>query len=153
MFKLAAALVLALSAFATPVERQGCADVTVIFARGTLEASPIGNIVGPPFRSALGTALSGQSLSFVGVIYPASIAGFEEGGDPNGARTMATDVTNAANSCPDTAIVMSGYRLDLTVLFVFLFPQQCPFVTAKARNSFISPLDNFLLLSKAELMQ
>ncbi|KAF8163708.1 cutA, cutinase A [Crassisporium funariophilum] len=95
--------------YAAPHVRQSCADVTVIFARGTLEAAPIGSIVGPPFQSALQTALTGQTLSFQGVDYPANIAGFLEGGDPAGSITMANDVTSTASSCPNTKIVMAGY--------------------------------------------
>ncbi|KIJ53986.1 carbohydrate esterase family 5 protein [Sphaerobolus stellatus SS14] len=109
MFKYATLFAFALTAIATPLARQSCADVTVIFARGTLETAPIGTVVGPPFESALQSALSGKSLNFIGVNYPASIAGFEEGGDPNGAATMASDITSQANSCPQTKIIMSGY--------------------------------------------
>ncbi|KAF8867553.1 cutinase [Infundibulicybe gibba] len=109
MFFLVALLSLALSALAAPAARQSCADVTVFFARGTLERAPIGSVVGPPFRSALRSALDGKSLSFVGVDYPANIAGFLEGGDPDGATTMANDVNSIASSCPNTEIVMSGY--------------------------------------------
>jgi cutinase len=102
----------ALAYAAPPLEsRQSCADVTVVFARGTGEASPIGTIVGPPFQSALQGAIGGRSLNFIGVDYPATVGGFLQGGDPNGARTMANDVTSTASSCPDTEIVMSGYRL------------------------------------------
>ncbi|KAF5374194.1 hypothetical protein D9758_004593 [Tetrapyrgos nigripes] len=92
-------------------ERQACADVIVVFARGTTEPSPIGTIVGPPLQSALQAALAGRgmSLSFQGVNYPASIAGFLEGGDPQGSATMAADLTNAANSCPNAKIISSGY--------------------------------------------
>lgn len=103
-------LALALSAFATPVTRQSCADVTVYFARGTGESGTIGTIVGPPFQSALQSALGSRSLDFVGINYPASIAGFLAGGDPGGATTMANSVTSKASSCPNTKIVISGYR-------------------------------------------
>lgn len=111
MFKCALLVALAaVSVHAAPTASQACADVTVIFARGTTEAAPIGSVVGPPFQSALQAALGSKSLSFQGVDYPASIAGFLEGGDPNGAATMAKDVTSTASSCPSTKIVMSGYR-------------------------------------------
>lgn len=113
LFK-ASLLVTVLSALAyaaPPMEsRQACADVTVIFARGTGEVLPIGTVVGPPFEIALQGAIGGRSLAFIGVEYAASIGGFLEGGDPVGARMMAADVTSAANSCPNTQIVMSGYR-------------------------------------------
>jgi cutinase len=60
-------------------------------------------------ESALQLALGGKSLTFTGVNYPADIAGFLEGGDPQGSINMAQDLTNAANSCPNAAIVSSGY--------------------------------------------
>lgn len=110
MFRTALLLCLATTAFAAPTARQSCADVSVVFARGTTEPAPIGTIVGPPFQAALQSALGSKTLSFQGVDYAASIAGFLEGGDPQGAATMAQDVTSTANSCPDTKIVMSGYR-------------------------------------------
>lgn len=110
MFNFAVVLALVLSAVAIPTARQSCADVTVIFARGTLETAPIGSVVGPPFRTALQSALGSKSLNFIGVDYSASIAGFFEGGDPQGATTMANDVSSTASLCPNTAIVMSGYR-------------------------------------------
>ncbi|KAF8884452.1 cutinase-domain-containing protein [Infundibulicybe gibba] len=92
MFSFIVLLSLALSAVAAPAARQSCADVTVFFA-----------------RVSTSECLGGKSLSFVGVNYPASIGGFLEGGDPNGARTMANDVNSIASSCPNTEIVMSGY--------------------------------------------
>ncbi|KAF8912246.1 cutA, cutinase A [Gymnopilus junonius] len=110
MFGAALTLVLAtISAFAAPTARQSCADVTVIFARGTTELPPIGTIVGPPFELALQSTMGSKTLSFQGVDYAATIAGFLEGGDPQGAANMAQDVISTANSCPDTKIVMSGY--------------------------------------------
>lgn len=106
-----ALLALVLSVVAVPTPGQRCADVTVIFARGTNEESSIGSIVGPPFRLALQRVLGGKSLNFVGVDYPAVIIGYLEGGDPQGIINMANDVTSTASSCPNTKIVMSGYRL------------------------------------------
>ncbi|EKM82339.1 hypothetical protein AGABI1DRAFT_110999 [Agaricus bisporus var. burnettii JB137-S8] len=104
------AILLSTLAYAAPLDsRQACADVTVVFARGTGEVRPIGSIVGPPFEDALQSRLGGRSLNFVGVDYAATVGGFLQGGDPEGARNMARDVTSVASSCPDTAIVMSGY--------------------------------------------
>ncbi|KAJ6585375.1 cutinase [Mycena capillaripes] len=108
---------LSLLAVAAPVAEEraadACTDVIVIFARGTTEAAPIGSIVGPPLQTALQSALGGKSLTFTGVDYAADIAGFLEGGDPAGSATMAQDasfsLTNAANSCPNAALVTSGY--------------------------------------------
>ncbi|TFK40467.1 cutinase [Crucibulum laeve] len=119
MFSYAALFTLAISAssavaapFTNPAElkaRQSCADVVVYFARGTTEPGTLGTIVGPPFQAALTSALRGKSLSFVGVNYPATVAGYLAGGDVGGATTMANSVTSTANSCPNSKIVISGY--------------------------------------------
>lgn len=111
MLSFTVVLALALSAFAVPHEaRQSCADVTVYFARGTGESGTLGTIVGPPFKSELQSALPGKTLDFVGINYAASVAGFLAGGDPLGATAMANSVASKANSCPNTKIVISGYR-------------------------------------------
>ncbi|KAJ6583999.1 cutinase, partial [Mycena vulgaris] len=81
----------------------------VIFARGTAEVAPIGSVVGPPLQTVLQSALGGKSLTFTGVDYAADIPGFLEGGDPAGSAAMAQDLTNAAASCPNAALVSSGY--------------------------------------------
>ncbi|KAJ6458663.1 cutinase, partial [Mycena vitilis] len=81
----------------------------VIFARGTTEPAPIGVVAGPPLQTALKTALGGKSLSFQGVDYPASVAGFLAGGDAQGSATMAADLTSAAAACPNAAIFSVGY--------------------------------------------
>ncbi|CAK5275273.1 unnamed protein product [Mycena citricolor] len=112
LFALQLALVSgALGAPTANVPRAACADVMVIFARGTTEAPPIGTVAGPPLQSALTSALrsSGKTLSFAGVSYPADVPGFLAGGDPQGSKTMAADLTNAANSCPKAALVTVGY--------------------------------------------
>ncbi|KAJ8085215.1 hypothetical protein PM082_004009 [Marasmius tenuissimus] len=108
-----AALALATAVFAAPLEERqsGCADVMLFFARGTTETAPIGlpGGVGATLRASLSSRLGGRSLSFQGVDYPANIAGFLAGGDPAGSRTMAADITGAANSCPNAKIVSVGY--------------------------------------------
>ncbi|KAF5358987.1 hypothetical protein D9758_004833 [Tetrapyrgos nigripes] len=110
IFTIGLALFAPVLAAPTAMRRAGqCADVMVIFARGTTEAAPIGTIVGPPLKAALQKQLGGQSLSFQGVDYPADIPGFLEGGDKQGSQTMADDITNAAKACPNTKIVSVGY--------------------------------------------
>jgi len=84
-----------------------CAPVTVIFARGTTETGNVGTLTGPPFFTALKSAV-GQ-VAVQGVDYPADIAGFLAGGDAGGSATMAKLVAQAASQCPTTKIVMSGY--------------------------------------------
>lgn len=82
-----------------------CQAITVIFARGTTETGNIGAVVGPALKSALGTG-----TAFQGVTYPADVAGFLQGGDSTGSATMASLVSQASTQCPDTKIVLSGYR-------------------------------------------
>jgi len=107
----------ALSAFAAPTPepvdieaRQACPSVQVYFARGTNETPTIGTTVGPPLSTALSKALSGKSITFTGISYPATIAGYLAGGDSGGGQTMADAVTAIASRCPSTKIVLSGYR-------------------------------------------
>ncbi|CAK5263219.1 unnamed protein product, partial [Mycena citricolor] len=85
----------------------------VFFARGTTEPAPIGTLVGPPLAAALQRALRAKgnlTLAFAGVAYAADVLGFLEGGDPQGARAMANDLTSAASACPrSAALVTAGY--------------------------------------------
>ena len=87
-----------------------CAPVTVIFARGTLELGNVGLLAGPPFFNALADIVGEQKLAVQGVDYAATIAGYLEGGDPAGAATLASLVDLAVSQCPNTQIVLSGYR-------------------------------------------
>ena len=57
-----------------------CANVTVIFARGTTEPGNVGLVTGPPFIDALNEKKGRMSVSFQGVEYPASFAGFNRNG-------------------------------------------------------------------------
>jgi cutinase len=91
--------------------QSSCPDVQVYFARGTTETPTLGTVVGPPFSAALSSQLSGKTLGFEGIAYPATVAGYLAGGDAGGATTMANAVTSKASSCPNTKIVISGYRL------------------------------------------
>jgi len=86
-----------------------CKDLTLIFARGTTEPGNMGIIVGPPFADALISDLGADRVAVQGVDYPASIAGFLEGGDPTGSQTTASLVERAEAQCPDTKVLLSGY--------------------------------------------
>lgn len=46
-----------------------CADITVVFARGTTEPGNVGLVTGPPFFDALKEQLGGRSLAVQGVEY------------------------------------------------------------------------------------
>jgi hypothetical protein len=70
-----------------------CRPITVIYARGTLQAGNVGDsrAVGPLFFNNLASKVGGTSkLAIQGVTYSASINGFSQGGDPAGSTTMAT---------------------------------------------------------------
>lgn len=91
-------------------ELQECRPVTVIFARGTIEVGNVGALVGPPFFSALGLAIGDENVGVQGVDYPATVIGYLEGNDAEGAATLASLIEQAASLCPLTQIVLSGYR-------------------------------------------
>ncbi|KAL3428069.1 cutinase [Phlyctema vagabunda] len=99
----------AVLALPQPVQRATCADMMVIFARGTTEAAPIGTVAGPPLESALQSKIGSASLSFQGVTYAADVAGFLAGGDKAGSQAMAQMVSDAVANCPQAKVVMSGY--------------------------------------------
>lgn len=122
IFQLAIVALTLRAASAVPVERRqssstrndlvngACAEVTVIFARGTTEAGNVGSIAGPPFFKALEDELSDPQVAIQGVDYPADVPGFLMGGSRAGAATMAGLVRTARSKCPNTKIVLSGYR-------------------------------------------
>lgn len=102
-----------------PVERQplstrrangtACADLTLIFARGTFEPPDVGIFVGPGLISAVKAAIAPATFIAQGVSYPADVPGFFAGGDANGSRLTAQLVDQARTACPETKIVLSGY--------------------------------------------
>ncbi|KAJ3952550.1 hypothetical protein N0V92_011006 [Colletotrichum tropicale] len=57
-----------------------CADITVIFARGTTEPGNVGLVTGPPFFDALKKQAAGKSVNIQGVAYPATFEGFNNNG-------------------------------------------------------------------------
>lgn len=87
-----------------------CKKVAVIFARGTTEPGNIGTGVGPQLSAAVKSRLGSGNVAFQGVDYPADIGGYLIGGSPSGATTLANLVNTAATKCPNTQIVLSGYR-------------------------------------------
>lgn len=96
-----------------PSERATCADMTVVFARGTTETGALGTLVGPPFQSAIQSAIGSASLNMMGApapAYAADIPGFLAGGSASGSAAMASMVQSAMAACPTTKMVISGYR-------------------------------------------
>jgi hypothetical protein len=88
----------------------GCKATTIIFARGTTETGNVGTLAGPPFFDAVASAVGQQNVAVQGVDYPADIPGFLAGGDKQGSIDMAKLVQTAMTQCPQTKVVMAGYR-------------------------------------------
>ncbi len=97
------------------IDGSPCKDLTVIYARGTSESGNVGSIAGPPFFSALASSLGASKVDVQGVAYNADWPGAFAGGDAQGSTTMANLVNQASTQCPDTKIVMSGYRYILNL--------------------------------------
>lgn len=96
-------------ASAQPAE---CADVQVVFARGTGEPAGIGR-VGDAFVGALRPLVPGQSVDVYAVNYPASYD-FLRAAD--GANDASAFVQNTVATCPDTKIVLGGFSQGAAVI-------------------------------------
>ncbi|OAL46516.1 cutinase [Pyrenochaeta sp. DS3sAY3a] len=96
-------------------QNTACADVTVIFARGTTEPGNVGLVAGPPFFDALAKRLGTKSLAVQGVEYPATFAGFNLNGT-EGVPSMTNFINQAFQKCPNSKVVMSGYSQGALVL-------------------------------------
>ena len=101
---------ISLSATRNDIVKGVCKAVTIIFARGTMELGNVGFFAGPPFFNALEILIGSNKLAIQGVDYPATIEGYLQGGDARGSAKLAQLVDLAATKCPDTQIVLSGYR-------------------------------------------
>ena len=82
-----------------------CAQVEVIFARGTLEP-PGPGATGQAFTDALTSRLGGTAVNVYPVNYPASLS-FSQAAD--GVVDAANKVLNTVATCPNTKIVLGGY--------------------------------------------
>jgi len=89
-------------AFAAPAS---CADVEVIFARGTGEAPGVGP-TGQAFIDALRPRLGDRSVDVYPVNYPATDQ-WATGVD--GVRDASTRIISMAETCPQTEMVLGGY--------------------------------------------
>ncbi|OHV41885.1 MULTISPECIES: cutinase family protein [Pseudofrankia] len=92
----------------TPVK---CADVEVVFARGSGELPGLG-ITGGPFVTSLKADLAGRSVNSYAVNYAADIAQTSAG---PGATDMTNHVTSVAAECPNTKFVLGGYSQGASV--------------------------------------
>ncbi|KAI1074877.1 alpha/beta-hydrolase [Whalleya microplaca] len=88
-----------------------CAEVAVIFARGSLDLGNIGLWVGGPFRDALYAKF--DSIAIQGVNASDYQASFQEYFDDDGqsacARSLGAAVDKYASYCPNTKFVISGW--------------------------------------------
>ncbi|TXI58150.1 MULTISPECIES: cutinase family protein [Mycolicibacterium] len=82
-----------------------CADVEVVFARGTNEAPGVG-ATGQAFVDALTAALPGKTVDVYGVNYPASL---DFGQAADGIADASNRIQSVAANCPATKIVLGGY--------------------------------------------
>lgn len=89
----------------TAVSMTGCADVEVIFARGTFESPGVGK-VGEAFVAALRDRTLVLTMSVHAVNYPASL---QFGRAVDGIRDVSNRLNNLAANCPSTEIVVGGY--------------------------------------------
>ncbi|OAA77567.1 Cutinase [Akanthomyces lecanii RCEF 1005] len=93
-------------------DKPSCAELAVIFARGTFDSGNIGPWVGPAFRKALYSEV-GDKLAFQGVSpqdYPANLEGImEEGGSESCAVSLGEAVERYSARCPDAKIIISGW--------------------------------------------
>jgi len=90
----------------------GCADVALVFARGTGEGPGLGR-VGQAFAAALASRLGNRTLSVYGVNYSASI-NFLTTAD--GANDAAANIAATVAQCPATTIVLGGFSQGAAVV-------------------------------------
>lgn len=110
IFAVAATAAVVLGSLAGPIATAGaaadaCADVEVVFARGTNEAPGVG-ATGQAFVDALTSRLPGRSVDVYAVNYPASL-NFGQAAD--GIADASARIQSITESCPATEIVLGGY--------------------------------------------
>lgn len=111
-----AGLAIAVSALAAPTAAAApeCADIEVVFARGTDEPPGIGK-VGKSFVEALRPMVKGQSVSTYAVKYPATWDFMKAA---VGANDMSKRIQTIVAQCPKTKIVLGGYSQGAAVVDV-----------------------------------
>jgi cutinase len=117
VFTVLAVLAIVVGLLAAPIVTAGadddvCADVEVVFARGTNEAPGVG-ATGQAFVDALTAELPGKSVDVYGVSYPASL---NFGQAVDGIADASNRIQSVAASCPATKIVLGGYSQGAAVV-------------------------------------
>jgi cutinase len=82
-----------------------CANVEVVFARGTFEAPGVGD-TGQAFVDSLNARLPGKNVDVYAVNYPASL---DFGQAAAGVADASNRIQSIAATCPATKIVIGGY--------------------------------------------
>lgn len=100
-----AAALLSPSITAPSASAAECADVQVVFARGTFEAPGVGG-VGQAFVDSLRSKIGDKSMDVYPVNYPASLD-FATAAD--GVIDARNKVQDVANTCPKSKIVLGGF--------------------------------------------
>ncbi|GAA3386074.1 cutinase family protein [Cryptosporangium minutisporangium] len=88
-----------------------CADVEVVFARGSGELPGLG-IVGTPLVRAIQQNLPGKTVTSYAVNYAASVSQTSAG---PGATDMSNHVRQVAAQCANTVFVLGGYSQGASV--------------------------------------
>ncbi|MCP2165017.1 cutinase family protein [Goodfellowiella coeruleoviolacea] len=99
------------STASTASTRAACADLEVVFARGTGEVPGLG-ITGTPLVSAVKSALPGVSVASYAVNYAANVSQTSAG---PGATDMSNHIKAVAAQCPDTRFAVGGYSQGASV--------------------------------------
>jgi len=85
-----------------------CAQVAVLFSRGTFEVGSQGMAVGSPFTSALQAVLPSGTI-FWGNEYNNDVIGYLTGGSVQGSSQMKNKAQSFVDNCPSIKLVMGGY--------------------------------------------
>ena len=100
-----------------------CADIQVVFARGTGEP-PGPGLVGQAFVDSLRSRVNGKSVVVYAIDYPASYDFLRAVDGANDARQF---VESTAASCPQTKLVLGGYSQGAAVVDLITVPGQATF--------------------------
>ena len=112
------AVVTAGAALAAPIATPAasadpCADVGVVFARGTHQGPGLAD-VGQAFVDSLTSQLGGRSVDVYAVNYPANDDYHNSA--TAGGNDAATHIQDTVANCPNTRMVLGGYSQGATVI-------------------------------------
>jgi cutinase len=86
-----------------------CTPIIMIYARGTWEPGSPPSQVGAPLINALGARYPGKVDAQI-VQYNGGASGYLTGGSVDGIRKMEQMTKTAVSKCPNSKILMVGYR-------------------------------------------